>query len=604
MFAGFKIIKPDGEERIISLEDHMVTETSEYNNYKMETYKLAIPDLEVGDIIDYYMVEERVIGLYGRKIYSFDPVIVELNSSYPILKQRIAFDVLRRCYINMKSLNGAPKFRLSEEAEDENINRYVIEDENRERVDEITWLYTYREVPTLKFKVTYASALAAEYSSFLGTAGSLKSSISEKELADHVKLVFSGVNYPGFKRLMKKHYSHLTDDLDVAKAAYYLLRYMIYVKGKEKLFLDGEYDRVGLNFVRQLSNYYKFRGINHRVIIGIPRVISSIDDLILENELNYILELNLKGEKYYISNFDAHSYFGELDPNMQGTKVFATISTQVPVFHKENLPVIASEKNRVEAVYSYTVADLENGKLNFSGKNRIWGAGRQHYQEYLLDFYSFLDEEDKRHPYQEEFEGIYKRDVPKYEQKKQEILESRDKDKKELIKTMLENDLPEVEINEVLNYSLINTGRFDDQGELSFEFSADISGPLKKAGPNYLINIGELIDAQIEIPEDQKIRKYNIYMDYAASYTYTLEFVIPEGYEIQGLEKLEIDQSNMTGAFYSTSRVEEGKLVLEVKQSFASNYQPVENWTFLLELVEAANTLENAQVLMKKLNKD
>ncbi|MEL7005095.1 MAG: hypothetical protein AAFN93_20500, partial [Bacteroidota bacterium] len=155
-YAGFKVIKPSGEETIISLDD-MVKENAELNNLRLDIFKLAIPDLEVGDIIDYYTVEERVISLAASlKYHNFDPAIFELNDNYPIMKQRIAFDVLRRCFINLKTFNGAPEFKLTKDEENDR-NRYELVDVDRERVDDVLWLYKYREIPTVKFKVTYAS---------------------------------------------------------------------------------------------------------------------------------------------------------------------------------------------------------------------------------------------------------------------------------------------------------------------------------------------------------------------------------------------------------------------------------------------------------------
>src|SRR5690606_30061489 len=76
-YAGFKIIKPDGREMEVSLND-LVKEEQKFNSSTFERYKLAIPNLEIGDILDYYMAEEETFVI-SSKYYAFDPVIFQLH---------------------------------------------------------------------------------------------------------------------------------------------------------------------------------------------------------------------------------------------------------------------------------------------------------------------------------------------------------------------------------------------------------------------------------------------------------------------------------------------------------------------------------------------
>src|SRR5438046_2870986 len=49
-FIGAKIIKPDGKEIVVNTNEEVLTT----NESKTKEGKLAIPDLQVGDILDYY----------------------------------------------------------------------------------------------------------------------------------------------------------------------------------------------------------------------------------------------------------------------------------------------------------------------------------------------------------------------------------------------------------------------------------------------------------------------------------------------------------------------------------------------------------------------
>ncbi|NOS92694.1 MAG: DUF3857 domain-containing protein, partial [Cyclobacteriaceae bacterium] len=195
-YAGFKIIKPDGSQVEVPMSE-AVKEKETYNGMQQDSYKLAIPNLSVGDILDYYIVKEENISLMGAKYYTFDPVLFQLHSEHPILKQKISFEVLRRCYINLKSLNGAPGFKLTQGQDDRSF--YSLEDTNRESVKEIRWLLPYRELPTIKFKVTYASPMmAGRLPLFISEPGVLKSHVDTEEIKD----------------LLSSYYSYLTTSLE------------------------------------------------------------------------------------------------------------------------------------------------------------------------------------------------------------------------------------------------------------------------------------------------------------------------------------------------------------------------------------------------------
>ena len=55
-YIGAKVIKPNGKEVTINTSEEVLTK----NESKDQEGKLAIPDLQVGDILDYYICKEDV----------------------------------------------------------------------------------------------------------------------------------------------------------------------------------------------------------------------------------------------------------------------------------------------------------------------------------------------------------------------------------------------------------------------------------------------------------------------------------------------------------------------------------------------------------------
>ncbi|MDH5603930.1 MAG: DUF3857 domain-containing protein, partial [Cyclobacteriaceae bacterium] len=182
IYVGIKVIKPDGREVIVDLSNAVKMEQKAGLSSKSYN-KIAIPDLQPGDILDYYICEESVFP-NSSEIYFFDPVLFHLPQRYPVMKQKLQFNVQRRCFINLKSLNGAPELKLVDDVENDE-QYYLLEDNDREALEETRWLYPYRELPSVKFRASYASGKGIRrYGVLLGEPGIVKSSVDKQELVD------------------------------------------------------------------------------------------------------------------------------------------------------------------------------------------------------------------------------------------------------------------------------------------------------------------------------------------------------------------------------------------------------------------------------------
>ena len=81
-YVGVKIIKPDGSEKEIEIDEEAVRADDEY--------KLAISGLEEGDILDYYIYSiEPFKQKYG---YTFEPITRTISDEYPIKEMVMKFN--------------------------------------------------------------------------------------------------------------------------------------------------------------------------------------------------------------------------------------------------------------------------------------------------------------------------------------------------------------------------------------------------------------------------------------------------------------------------------------------------------------------------------
>ncbi|QSE95852.1 DUF3857 domain-containing protein [Fulvivirga lutea] len=604
IYPGFKIIKPNGEEIEVSIEN-AVKQKLEIERQGYNTYKLAIPNLEIGDIVDFYIAEERTIRIY-TKLYNFDAIIFQLNDEYPILKQKISFDVLRRCFINLKSTNGAPEFQLTQDYKGDK-NQYTLVDENRESIKELRWFYPNRQLPTVKFKVSYASSMMASVSpTFLGEPGQLKSNVSKAELEKLIKYIFERTSYKGaeLKKYMKSHYKKTRDLNVLARKGYYAYRNMNEVKFAEYRMLSENSTNQDLTVTdaNNLSYYYRSKNIPHEILIGVPRSISTIDELILENELTVMMKVNTSSP-FYISDCSEISNLGMITPDLQNTEVYSFNATKNVSDWFATKTMVPAEKSEQNLTYTESIVELENleeDKLILNVTKEINGNPKPFFQRNLMDVYDYLADERKTYEMDDFIESLARSSRKELYAKKSAYMDNRMKNIYDVLLNMTKNDY-QFEIKEVTDLSIQQTGRKENEDKFIYTFKIEANDAVKKVGQNYLIDIGKLIEGQVNLSDDELDREYDVYQPYARKFKYDIKMKIPEGYELQGFDELNFNVDNETGSFRSFASIDNNELIIRTIKDYKSNFVKKEDWPLTVEFLKAAYKFTQQKVLLRKI---
>ncbi|MBC7903365.1 MAG: DUF3857 domain-containing protein, partial [Gemmatimonadaceae bacterium] len=135
---GVKIVKPNGTEKEINLKNAVKTDAGSSNDLK-----LAVPNLEPGDILDYF-VAVRDEGLEPPEFGDEET----LENRYPVVSQTLSYTVHRNLHFYAASLNKAPTFKQSTEGDG---TRYVLRDLMRDKSPDIRWNYVYRTAPHFRY---------------------------------------------------------------------------------------------------------------------------------------------------------------------------------------------------------------------------------------------------------------------------------------------------------------------------------------------------------------------------------------------------------------------------------------------------------------------
>ena len=605
--VGIKIIKPDGRETIIDTEKDVVEVDGQT--------KIAISSLEKGDIIDYFFYREEPFK--SARAFGFDPVEKTLGDKYPIMDYKLFFETENDFFINFNSYNGAPDL---EEISSNKLNtrRYKLTESNIPKGEYIRWFYPLTEKPCYKFQVYFARSGKFEDRAlaFLPEDESIiKKKVSQQEVLD---LYDNRFRPDGDVTDVSQFFKGKTFESDAHKVttAYYYMRhfyltrfveafyakdmnietYPFMVYGNNVVFIQNQ-----KQFIRHFTEFLRVQNINYEIVVGKKRYDGNLKDLLIESNIEVFIRVETE-KPLYASFFGPHTTINEFNPLMEGTDIYllSSTNTRIDKVSSGTLPASSYRDNETKKNITMTIEPDFSG-FNLKVINGFKGheKSEQQYERLLFSDYTLEDHQKyKTERWSELFRSRKKRE--KYIRELDALDEKLRKKQKERFK---ENAKSEYFVDEIedYNYQIGATGRFSLDSYFSFTESFKTKNALiKKAGPNYIIEIGKLIGGQIEISKKERVRTENIYLPYPRSYNYTIILNIPKGYNVTGLEKLTKSVDNETGAFISSAKIIDDQLIVTTSKHYKSFYEPNSNWSKMIAFLDEAKQFTNEKVLLKK----
>ena len=611
--AGFKVVKGDRSEHIINTDESIQIS----KKGSRERKKIAIPNLEIGDIVDYYHYSYEAFQTSFN--HHFDPVFSILSDDYPILKQKFNFHVEKDFFVNMNTYNGAPDPEETRSTINDKLNCFTLIDENRERYKPLRWFYPKRELAVIKFVVTYIRNNLTEKRAgrFLGDEGSLKRHVTSEELYEY----FHDVTFKGLdSRTMKSVKDNLKlgeNPRKYARAFYNWYRFYYFNRDTEaRVMLDHNVVEnayaIGssLNVVN-FRSAYKFGGILRKedikfdFVITVPRAQGSIEDILYTSEVERMLKVYFPEPKYVFFN-SAHSTFGTFPPELEGCKSLRfELSDDYKVIdvHEEILPESTHEDNTSRVTLEVQM-DLDSQiQTRIDQRNEYAGHFKESRHHEVLTIYDYV------------FKEYDKFDAPTYAEwldlnkKAREAFRIKERALKKKILDIQKESLKQ-SLDEAYSFSVIDLEEYNieqlgrDKTEENFVINQSflVEGLINQVGSHYLLNAGELIGGQVDIDKDEIQREHDIYMPFARSYVHEIKIGLPEGYVVKGIEKLNSKVENETGAFVSEAKFVANELLINVQKSYFDNFEKKESWPAMLEFLNAASEFTKQKVLITKAN--
>jgi len=153
---------------------------------------------------------------------------------------------------------------------------------------------------------------------------------------------------------------------------------------------------------------------------------------------------------------------------------------------------------------------------------------------------------------------------------------------------------------DVLAWKVDNPGLRHTSPDLAYSTEFTVDGLIQRAGNNFLLNIGKVVNSPLKLTPSQRTRKIDIYMSYARTLDCTVAFDIPQGYTVQGVDKLNKTLENDCGSVITSAKVQGGQLMVHFKRIYKHDQELADKWPQLLAIIDASTDFADQKVLLKK----
>ena len=626
-FINIRLIKPNGTIKTIDVDESAVTikdaKTQKEN-------KIAIPDLSIGDVIDYY-----VANYYQEDDdATTTPLSYVLGDDYPILNYVISLQFDSRIAVEYQSINGAPDFKITPDA-DGGGNVLNMAVKNIPKIKGLLWSSVYRQLPIIRLnyrrgkivhpdmpaikegdvvkassrypdmieatmatvlnEVCYNAAVASRI--FKVERGAVKKAwkdyTSKHPKADRpdsiAGFVFRYINWTDYygNFNLETDYNNAYYPQDLRSQLYRIAKFGYIMQLEFKTDLDflvvcgkNDYERDDLFSIGDLSVLVSTHD-------GKTQYFSFADNFDYGNTVPYYLE----GESVKVYPFDTRQLLG-------GKLLYVALKES----SKSKLPATTYKDNNETETISVKM-DAANPQL-FTVNRKISTKGylKKDAQAALTIYEEMAQQSGAAVGVTDDLisqNNSHGRNAKKLEEELKSLLEKARTKHKEDFENEIQRNYT-VKAKELKSYKILNFGvQSDAPFEVEEEFAME--GWVKKAGNNYIVDIGRFIASQIEIKKEQRERKKDIYMPFPRSFYYHIEFTVPDGYTAEGLDKLTATTENETGAFISIAKKEGNRLIVDINKYYANSFEPAAKWSSLLGFLDKALEFNQQKILLKKL---
>lgn len=627
------IVKKNGSEIEIDLKDAVAVNTEvpkiyRYRFQSEQSYKLAIPNLEVGDIIDY-------ISIFNQEFqytFTYSDIIGE---DVAVLNNSVVLDLHETWSVFRNTFNTPIKFVDKKHTGFDilgkavtNSNRFILNTGSTNPLKYEPWEDIVKTKPLVKFMaIKKGSAIFAnkENKSIIGNKLPI-----EEILRQYYQYLEDDMYLKSYRKSMYAQFRSYDDkeklsDEELADLAYYMLRHYAflyqypesaidYSKNSkytyEDIYSGSSHSMEDKYFLVSLAYMLKKRDFEVLVVAVVPKSKGSLDNIVNFNELTFGIYLPSLNKYYWAPSKDrTHN---ELPNDLIDGAIGIAISEEAILKNLKsledvNIEAVSLNDSKDENVINVSIS-VSDMKSSISKSSKYYGPlkFRNNYlleefgKESLSDYVSLITDM----PYFDDLAFISQlRDFDKNLQKDHKGLFKSFKSKSEANqKKAFENWISSKEYKtELGSFSVSKSGRTSSANVMEVEASFTSEDFAKKLGPNIIISAGSLIESQYHIEDKDKLeRKSAIDFGYHRKYEYDITIKIPDGYFVDGVDKLNKSVINDYITFTSNAQLVGSEIKIKTLKEYKVIYAPTTAWNDIVAGIDEAYKFSQEKLILKK----
>jgi hypothetical protein len=610
-YLGARVIKPDGKIEEIDADDIVLTQDESLE----KKAKVAIPNLQPGDILDYFIATAQSL----TNDNSIKPYQVILFSDAPVLNLSFHAQLGKKYGIQYRSYNGAPDMKVSKNDEDDIIADVVKT--NIPPFETSLWVAAARQLPFIRMNISLGAGGANYFHDKIKPGSISKNSDPDDFIQGKVQELSTATYGVLIAKDGKKEYRHIENEAKrMAKQCNVEYKNLNDEEKAIWLFYTIRFTQL-LNFdINQLSktihigNYsfnhvafpiyatFKSAGLEPGVLISSDRTGFRLKEILSKDDL--LLTTFIPGSQKFFSFQSVYDLPLSTPSDIEGLKDVRSF-----IYNPRSKPK-ADNGQEVKASTSDKNAHIENLQLSLTpDKNNLAvhrsttlkGFYKMDAQRALILYEDYYEEERKSfHEEKSLIESLEdgKRSAKSVDEVKNAFKEARNKQKDQFVSEAKEwfNQ----DVSDLKDYKTDTLGVRISAPNFVYSSSFNLNGLVKKAGNNIIVEIGKIEGEPLIIKPEQRKRDIDMYAPFARSIEYNIEFQIPDGYTVQGIEALNKNVTNETGFFIAEATTSGKTVTIKVKKHYLHNYEPSKNWDKLIEFTDAAGDWANSKLLLKK----
>lgn len=558
--------------------------------------KLAIPSLEVGDILEIEYTSRR------KEIISY----LNLDVRYPTLKSDLSISVkndggMYNASIKYKAVNY-PNNKVEATPQTVTVSRTNVErteneslsDENKTQPYVVVW-------KSYKSAFENSTSDAEQNKNYLELIGDDQKREQRKFTnyfyADDLSEFYVAIY---LEDLINKKHKKIADTLAFLNDLFYTYREMIAMKSltesatktsyaNDKYFVDVM-SRVlfekGVPFKVFVSqpDYYGAPLSEHDIISARYGIINERNNYFMFNPFAYLFPNQVPSyfeDQTYVM-FNANPHFYPKGESRKYCKYGFTSGT---------FPHSTSNQNLTETTINVSAIDLTENTCVLELNHSYWGKNKNRVTKNMCSntlLYELADND---------YRALVKKHYPTY------ISLDVDSDKHDwYLKNHLLEDIKGDGYDplKLKFYKVDETNFFDATKPISTNY-AFISNNIVVNYDNYLIlNVGKLLGSQLQYKRNDSVRQTNFFIPYKKKYTFLIRIEIPEGYKVENMADLDTKFISPAGKFETKASVNGRMLEIKTEKNYEFIDYPGSDEKHIKGFLDLATEFTQKKLVLKK----